>query len=141
MAPATSILEHKLYIPTLPQLNDPVDGRPRTRNIARGINLQPFCSVRSSRTIQACRTEHMKEKSRSSSTVCSTPRRGNLDEREMSSILNRELWTAIAYRIPCPKRYDNLSLWDRYAAHHSGYCLEFSNEGALFEHAKDRHLW
>ena len=35
------------------------------------------------------------------------------------------------------KRYDNLSLWDRYAAHHSGYCLEFSNEGPFFQHARE----
>jgi len=35
------------------------------------------------------------------------------------------------------KRYDNLSLWAKYAGDHSGYCLEFVNEGPLFANAKD----
>jgi hypothetical protein len=35
------------------------------------------------------------------------------------------------------KRYDNLSLWAKYAGDFSGYCLEFANEGPLFERAKD----
>ena len=55
--------------------------------------------------------------------------------REVSSFLNREL---DGYRVySMSKRYDNLSLWDRYAAHHSGYCLEFSNEGPFFQHTKE----
>jgi hypothetical protein len=35
------------------------------------------------------------------------------------------------------KRFDNLSLWAKYAADHSGYCLEFANEGPLFEHVME----
>jgi len=35
------------------------------------------------------------------------------------------------------KRYDNLNLWAKYAADHTGYCLEFANEGPLFKFAKD----
>ncbi len=35
------------------------------------------------------------------------------------------------------KRYDNLSLWAKYADGHSGYCLEFANEGPLFDTARD----
>ena len=35
------------------------------------------------------------------------------------------------------KRYDNLSLWAKYAGDHSGYCIEFANTGPLFEHARD----
>ena len=30
------------------------------------------------------------------------------------------------------KRFDNLSLWAKYAADHTGYCLEFANDGPLF---------
>jgi len=30
------------------------------------------------------------------------------------------------------KRFDNFSLWAKYAADHGGYCLEFANEGPLF---------
>ena len=42
------------------------------------------------------------------------------------------------YRIySMSKRYDNLSLWAKYAGEHSGYCLEFVNEGPLFDTARD----
>jgi hypothetical protein len=42
------------------------------------------------------------------------------------------------YRIySLSKRYDNMNLWAKYAADHSGYCLEFLNEGPLFVSAKD----
>jgi hypothetical protein len=34
------------------------------------------------------------------------------------------------YRVYCvSKRWDNLSMWERYAGNHSGYCMEFANEG------------
>ena len=56
----------------------------------------------------------------------------------MSELLNAELE---GYRIySLSKRYDNLNLWAKYAADHSGYCLEFANEGPLFEHAKEEGL-
>jgi Protein of unknown function (DUF2971) len=35
------------------------------------------------------------------------------------------------------KRYDNLSMWAKYAGDHSGYCLEFSNQGPLFANTRD----
>jgi len=41
------------------------------------------------------------------------------------------------------KRYDNMNLWAKYAGGHSGYCLEFANEGPLFSQtlsALRRHL-
>jgi len=42
------------------------------------------------------------------------------------------------YRIySMSKRYNNLSLWAKYAGEHSGYCLEFVNEGPLFDTARD----
>jgi hypothetical protein len=53
----------------------------------------------------------------------------------MSELLNKELQ---GYRIySLSKRYDNLGLWAKYSGNHSGYCLEFCNEGPVFACAKE----
>jgi hypothetical protein len=51
--------------------------------------------------------------------------------RKASGILNAEMEKFRVYSLS--KRFDNLSLWAKYAAGHTGYCLEFANEGPLFE--------
>ena len=56
-------------------------------------------------------------------------------QRLNTQILHAELESFRIYSLS--KRYDNLSLWAKYAADHSGYCLEFCNEGPMFEHAKE----
>ena len=54
--------------------------------------------------------------------------------RGLSKSLNNELND---WRIYClSKRWDNLSLWAKYANGHSGYCLEFANIGPFFTSAK-----
>lgn len=127
------ILEDKLYVPSLTQLNDPADGRPRLETLSEdqmviflfdafaknnpglpnGVYQQQRATIRynvESHGIQWCM-------------------------QECSSLLNKELKDYRVYSLS--KRYDNLSLWDRYAAHHAGYCLEFANEGPFFAHAKE----
>jgi len=53
--------------------------------------------------------------------------------REMAALLNLQMEEFRIYSLS--KRFDNLNLWAKYAAQHSGYCLEFVNEGPLFEQA------
>jgi hypothetical protein len=55
--------------------------------------------------------------------------------RNLTEILHAELKDYRVYSMS--KRYDNLSMWAKYAADHSGYCLEFANEGPLFTSARD----
>ena len=55
--------------------------------------------------------------------------------RIITESLNSELKDYRIYSMS--KRYDNLSLWAKYAEDHSGYCLEFLNEGLLFEKTRD----
>jgi hypothetical protein len=45
----------------------------------------------------------------------------------MAESLNAELNGFRIYSLS--KRYNNLSLWAKYAANHRGYCLEFANQG------------
>lgn len=56
-------------------------------------------------------------------------------QRLFSQGLNEELKDYRIYSLS--KRYDNMSMWAKYADNHGGYCLEFANEGPLFEHAME----
>jgi Protein of unknown function (DUF2971) len=51
--------------------------------------------------------------------------------RESSAVLNAELEGFRVYSLS--KRFNNLSLWAKYAENHTGYCLEFANENPLFD--------
>ena len=56
-------------------------------------------------------------------------------QRMFSQGLNEELQDYRIYSLS--KRYDNMGLWAKYADSHAGYCLEFVNDGPLFERAMD----
>jgi hypothetical protein len=117
------ILDHRLYLPTLDQLNDPKDARP---------DLLP-----------------LSEDEWVEFLMCSNP--CGLTRAEMRIAVRRmSVQTLLenatrsfhqgmtAFGIySMTRRYDNLALWGEYAACHSGYCLEFLNTGPLFQHAKE----
>ena len=56
-------------------------------------------------------------------------------QRMFSQGLNEELKDYRIYSLS--KRYDNMSMWAKYADNHTGYCLELANEGPLFERAME----
>jgi DUF2971 family protein len=45
----------------------------------------------------------------------------------VTALLHREL--ADLHIFSMTKRWDNMSMWAKYADNHAGYCLEFSNAG------------
>jgi len=122
------ILEHVLYLPSVAQLNDPTDCRPKIkpmsfeemvtflrndyirRNPAPALDLLQDHESRIRTSIQTQGLEWF--------------------QREMSKILNSQVEQFRVYSLS--KRFNNLSLWAKYAADHTGYCLEFANEGPLF---------
>jgi Protein of unknown function (DUF2971) len=56
-------------------------------------------------------------------------------QRLFSQGLNEELKDYRIYSLS--KRCDNMSMWAKYADNHTGYCLEFANEGLLFASAME----
>jgi hypothetical protein len=126
------ILEHELYLTNLAQLNDPTDGRPKlapmTDDQMTSFLLSGF--VRRDPTLPLAALEHEAKVIRYN-VLDHGP---EVIRGTMSALLNAELE---GYRIySLSKRYDNLGLWAKYAADHFGYCLEFANEGPLFDRAK-----
>lgn len=117
------ILEHKLYLPTLDQLNDPEDGRPdlvppSEEQWVKFLTLHNPCRLSPGQIRRAVHTK--------------TPK--NLLD-EATQIFHRGMNPFGIYSMS--KRYDNLHLWREYAAEHSGYCLEFLNAGPLFQYATE----
>jgi hypothetical protein len=123
-------------VPTLPQLNDPADGRPK---LVRKTEDELFSFFYSS----------------SSGVLARNPRMSVEDQIKEGLILDHNLkhhGTEIVlrntakilygeledWRIYClSKRWNNMSMWAKYAGNHTGYCLEFANVGPFFGLAKE----
>lgn len=127
------LLEHRLYLPTLDELNDPVDGRPKLSV----LEPEAMVSFLVAAMVKDKPTMSDAERQRHAMIL-----RHNLGihgieyfHSEMTRLLHRDLESFRVYSMS--KRWDNLALWAKYAADHTGYCLEFANVGPLFEHAKE----
>jgi hypothetical protein len=126
------LLAHKLYLPTLDQLNDPADGRPKLAAISEEKLFSFLYQIRLSKNPHMSPGQQNYERQ----VLVHNLKQYGTDfiTRELSKSLNNELND---WRIYClSKRWDNLSLWAKYANGHSGYCLEFANIGSFFTSAK-----
>ena len=127
------ILKHELYLPSLSELNDPADGRPKLAPMPEDELAWFLISgfVERNPTLPLASLEHEAAVIRYNIRLHGT----EVVRGQMSELLNSELE---GYRIySMSKRSDNLALWAKYAGNHSGYCLEFRNEGPLFAYAKE----
>jgi len=127
------IQDHELYLPSLDQLNDPADGRPRLAPLSEEEMSHFLYQKLVQRSPTMSRVELEKEKAIIYYNVKRLGTEGL--QRNLTQILHAELKDYRIYSMS--KRFDNLNLWAKYAGDHAGYCLEFVNEGPLFETARD----
>jgi hypothetical protein len=131
-----AILEHRLFLPKLSQLNDPADGRPR---LARKSEDQLFTFLYNSPFGVLSRNPGMTVEAQVREAVILDVNirlhGGQTMMRGLAKSLNAELDDWRIYSLS--KRYDNLSLWAKYARAHTGYCLEFANAGSFFSMAME----
>lgn len=126
------ILENDLYIPSLKELNDPVDGLPKLAVQSEDEMASFFYGQYIRLHPNMTREEQEKEAAIIRYNVSAHSPAGL--QPLVVEALDRELK---GYRIySLTKRYDKMNLWAQYAAQHRGYCLEFMNEGPFFEHAR-----
>lgn len=127
------LLEHRLYLPTLDQLNDPVDGRPKLAV----LEPEAMVSFLIAAMVKDKPTMSDADRKRHTMILQHNLRLHGMEffHSEMTRLLHRDLESFRVYSMS--KRWDNLALWAKYAGDHTGYCLEFTNEGPLFEHAKE----
>jgi hypothetical protein len=127
------ILKHELYLPSLTELNDPADGRPKLARMSEDEMARFLISgvVERNPTLPLASLENEAAIIRYNVRLHGT----EVLSEQMSELLNSELQ---GYRIySLSKRPDNLALWAKYAGNHTGYCLEFKNEGPLFACTKE----
>ncbi len=127
------IQDHELYLPNLTQLNDPADGRPRLTRLSEdqvvSVLIEAFLNSNPglSQDVQQAKEAQI----RFNAQRLGADRLHQL----FTESLHEEMKDFRIYSMS--KRFNNLGLWAKYADDHSGYCLEFVNEGPLFEHAYD----
>jgi hypothetical protein len=125
----TIILEHLLYLPGVAQLNDPTDCRPKIGPMSE----EEMVTFLRNDYIRRNPVLALDLLQKHEATIRMSIRLHGLDwfMSEASKILNAQMETFRVYSLS--KRWNNLSLWAKYAANHTGYCLEFANEGPQFE--------
>ncbi|MGA8012523.1 MAG: DUF2971 domain-containing protein [Candidatus Acidiferrales bacterium] len=128
-----TILEHELYLPNLKELNDPADGRPKLA-LQSEDEMASFFYEQFIRLHPGLTPAEQKREAEIISFNVKLHTPAGLQPM-MVEALDTELQDYRIYSLT--KRYDNMSLWAKYAADHRGYCLEFANAGLLFEKAKD----
>ncbi len=130
------ILEHRLYLPKLSQLNDPADGRPK---LARKSEDQLYTFLYNSPFGVLGRSPRLPVEDQVREAVIldiNISRHGaETLMRGLAKSLNAELDDWRIYSLF--KRHDNLGMWAKYAGNHTGYCLEFANLGPFFPCAKE----
>jgi hypothetical protein len=130
------ILEHLIYVPTLDQLNDPTDGRPK---LVKKSEDQLFHFFYDGPFGVLKRNPNMiLEQQLRHGFVLDHDIRKYGSEFFMNGLaksLNIELNTWRVYSL-C-KRPNSLSIWAKYAENHTGYCLEFANCSPVFRTARE----
>jgi hypothetical protein len=128
-----TILDHRVYFPTLGQVNDPADAKPRLLAIPpdklAALVYRDYAKSHSGMTVAARRRHYTK-------LQCMVYARYDSWLRRMAEKLYGHVNQN--HRIYClSKHYDNLVMWAKYAGNHSGYCLEFDRGYAPFNIACD----
>ena len=127
------LLKHAIYLPNPSELNDEDEGRPQ---LAR-MSEDQMVSFRFNEFVK--RNQGLTRDAYEKQAVTIRSEARILGPDALWRMLRGNLYKGLeGFRIySLSKRFDNLHLWDKYAAHHSGYCLEFANEGLLFANAKE----
>ncbi len=128
------ILEHLLYVPSVAQLNDPTDCRPKIKRMPEEemVRFLRDDYIGRNPVLALDLLQEHESKIRASIQTLGL----EWFQRELSKIINSQMEQFRVYSLT--KRFDNFSLWAKYAADHSGYCLEFANKGPLFgEHVME----
>jgi len=130
----TSLLDHTLYFPNPAQLNDKLEARPKLIPISREKALAFFARDFVQRHANHGSIEFLAQSIGQLFRTLETLTPEEISA-EMEMLLHAELSTHRIYSMG--RRADNERLWVKYAANHTGYCLEFENDGFPFLMAHD----
>lgn len=119
------LLKHQLYFSSPAQLNDPLDTRPRFVVTSRAAALRDIIDafrLKHAHDLPPAQIEwHIGEMTKWVQTLSSTEL-----AKYMARSFHEEMEKHRLYSMTT--RPDNEYLWKRYAARHTGWCLEFENK-------------
>ncbi len=124
------LLQNELYFPSPNELNDPTEGKPKPSKASEPSICQFLYDRYVDNKANLPQTEYDKIKQVIIDNVHSLGPEQVL--KQMSESVNHYLNLNRIYSMS--KRWNNMSMWAKYANNHTGYCLEFKNEG-LFSKA------
>jgi hypothetical protein len=129
------IQNHRFYAPTVKQLRDPSDGRPK---LAPQTPDEMFSFLYNSQFGVLGRNPGMSVEEQIKHGIILDVNIRKHGVEQLMPVLEKTVRKEFEdFRIySLTKRFNNLSLWENYAANHSGYCLEFANDG-VFRLAND----
>lgn len=123
-----TIMNHRFYAPMLKELADPSDGRPK---LAPQNEDTMFAFLYGSGAGVLGRNPRMSVEEQIKHGIILDVNIKKHGVEKLMPLLQKtmrdQLETLRVYSLS--KRFNNLSLWEHYAANHSGYCLEFANHG------------
>lgn len=125
------LLRNRLYFPSPNELNDPAEGKPKPSRASKPSNVQFLYDQYIVNHPNLPQTESDRRKHVLTEEVHNQGSEQVL--KHMSKYLNPILNRHHKIYSLC-KRWDNMSMWAKYANNHTGYCLEFKNSG-LFSKA------
>ena len=125
------IVTHKIYIPTARELNDPRECKPRLAKLNHAEMRRFLMTSHRERNPGVSLDELAKARGEIDWLLTTSTPEKQLDY--MSNILYERTEKTRVFSMS--KRWNNLSMWAKYADEHSGYCLEFARIG-IFELAR-----
>ena len=119
-----TVVGHRLYFPLPRELNDPAEARPRVvlpeDDIERFLHRQ-WCKQNPAAS-QHDSDQALDDIRDGLAIMGPNAFYGYLTQAAHARYGRRRIFSL-------SKRWDNMSMWAKYAADHSGYCLEFANTG------------
>lgn len=124
------IFNHHFYAPTLAQLRDPSDGRPKLAPQTED-KLFTFLYNGNGGVLKRNPRMPISEQIKHGIILDVNIKKHGVKPlmADLAKTLRNEFESFRIYSLS--QRFNNLSLWENYAADHTGYCLEFVNDGVF----------
>lgn len=127
------LLNNEIYIPSVGQLDDSFDARPKFGPTSRDQLIEIAIREVENRNPGWTSALRQAEGAKIRSNINRYSEEKAL--QEFNKVMNNLFEEYRVYSLT--KRFDNNALWASYGGDHAGYCLEFANLGEWFIHARE----
>ena len=126
------LIRHELYFPTAAELNDPAEGRPRLTAAPARMTARFLVRMFARAHPEASLEDRAKQFRDAMQGICDLGEEWT--RQELTRLLHEHSPETRVFSMS--KRWNNMSMWAKYADNHQGYCLEFANTG-MFTDARE----